>query len=138
MQEKRRPIRLIELWRIPAAIALVLCAIAARLALGAIVPHPVIDGGNALSKLEAAMVICGPGTPPRPLAPQPAPRGPSFDDQLLLDIAEAAMALPPVGVALPPAPVLVSDNPEAALWRVMAPQPPHHTRPAPRAPPRAT
>lgn len=137
MQDKRRPIRLIELWRIPAAIALVLCAIAARLALGAIVPHAV-SGGNALSTLEAAMVICGPGSPQTPLAPRPAPRGPSFDDQLLLDIAEAAMVLPPVGVALPPAPVLISDDQGSALWRVLAPRPPHHIRPAPRAPPRAT
>jgi len=134
MDQPRQPIRLIELWRIPAVIALVLCAIASRLALGAMVLPPPTAAAGELNRLAAAMVICGPGAHALP-SPHPTHHGISFDDQLLLDIAEAAVALQPLGMALPPAPVLVDNVAHASLWPSAVPPHPRHYRPAPRAPP---
>jgi hypothetical protein len=125
-----------KVWRIPAAIALVLCAVASRLALGAAVPLTLPDGADALSRLEAAMVICTPDGAHRPsVPPRPSPRTPSFDDQLLLDIAETAAALPPLGVALPSVPLTLMPAAEAGPWLFITLSQPRGTRPAPRAPP---
>ncbi|HEX3984855.1 MAG TPA: hypothetical protein VHX12_14260 [Acidisoma sp.] len=135
MKKPTRPIPLYGLWRISAAIVVVLCAVASRLALGAAVPTPVAGDANALSRLEAAMVVCGPTGTHKPPTPQPAPRGFSFDDQVLLDLAEAAVALPPAGVGLPPAPLLVTEAVQSGFSPATTLARRRGYRPAARAPP---
>ncbi|MCB8879706.1 hypothetical protein ACELLULO517_05635 [Acidisoma cellulosilytica] len=105
MKDPHRPrIPLIALWRIPAVIALVTCAIVSRMALGATGPVDLPGGGApALQELAAAMVVCGSGGDGTETT-EPAHHGFALDSRLLLDIAEAIYVLPPVGVAKTPAP----------------------------------
>ncbi len=136
MREPRQPIPLKELWRIPAVIALVLLAVASRLALGAAVPLTPADGRAPLSRLEAAMVICTPGGLPKPsLPPQREPHPLSFDDQLLLDVAEMAVALPPPGHTLSGLLLRPAEAAETGHWQFITLTQRRGTRPAPRAPP---
>lgn len=134
-EPERSPLRLMGLWRVPAVIALVLCAIASRLALGA-VALPLPETQARLDRLVAAMVLCGPpGSEPARHAPPHHHAAVAFDDQLLLDIAEGAVTLPPWGMALPQPRLLAARTPDGGAW-MSAPSPhPRRHRPAPRGPP---
>lgn len=132
MKDPDRPrIPLRALWRIPAVIALVACAIISRMALGATGPVALPGGGAAaLRELAAAMVVAGgAGADPHADTRLPAHHGFAFDSRLLLDIAEAIYVLPPVGVAN--ASDDKGDVMTAVASLVHAAVPPHCTHAAP-------
>lgn len=76
-------------------------ALASRLALGATVPAGMqADASSALARLQAVMVMCDPGQTPK--APSPSPdHATSFDDLIVLDEGDNALALPGVAPPLP-------------------------------------
>ncbi|MCB8874612.1 hypothetical protein [Acidisoma silvae] len=77
-------------------------ALASRLALGATVPTGMpADASSALAHLQAVMVMCDPGQTPK--VPPPSPdHATSFDDLIVLDAGDNALALPGVAASLPP------------------------------------